>query len=122
MLDVRTDTRHKRIYLTFSGTNDVKVVTEGASRLLAAARALGPGFDLVNDISNLKTSDDAAAAIIARTQGELMKLHPRRIVRVVGAAGVAAMQLRRTAREGGATYTVATVASVAEADALLAKP
>lgn len=122
MLDVRIDAPRKRIYLTFSGSNDARIVSEGASRLLAAARALGPGFDLVNDISMLKTSDDATTAIIARTQGELMKIGPRRVVRVVGKSGVAALQLRRTAREGGATYGVATVATVAEADALLAKP
>lgn len=122
MLDVRTDAVRKRIYLTFRGSIDVQAVFDGASRMLAAACALGPGFDLVHDISLQRSSDDLATAVIARTQGQLLKLGPRRIVRVVGQRGAAALQLRRPTRDGNATQGVAVVATLAEADALLARP
>jgi len=121
MLDVRTDAPRKRIYLTFHGASDIQAVSEGASRMLAAACALGPGFDLIHDISLQKTSDDLTTAVIARTHGQLLKLGPRRIVRVVGVRGAAALQLRRPARDGNA-LGVAVVATLAEADALLARP
>ncbi|HEX3766432.1 MAG TPA: hypothetical protein VHW23_47390 [Kofleriaceae bacterium] len=122
MLDVRTDAPRKRIYLTFRGAIDIQAVSEGASRMLAAACALGPGFDLVHDISLQKSSDDLTTAVIARTQGQLLRLGPRRIVRVVGQRGAAALQLRRPRREFGATHRIAVVATLAEADALLARP
>lgn len=122
MLDVRADAQRKRIDLTISGVNDVKAASEGAARLIAAAKAMGPGFDLVNDISEMKLGSEEVGAVITRAQAELTKLAPRRIVRVVGKSAMASMLMSRTAREAAVSYKVQQVATVAEADALLDKP
>lgn len=119
MVEVRSDAKRKRLLLTISGANDAKDTSEGAAKVLAAARALGPGFDLVNDISTMKVAGDDVAAIISRTQAELTKLAPRRVVRVVGKAAMASLMMSRTAREAHVTYGVQTVATLAEAEALL---
>jgi hypothetical protein len=121
MIEVRTDAQKKRIYLTIAGVNDVKTANDGAAKMLAAARSLGAGFDLVNDISTMKIVSEEVGAVIMKAQAELGKLGPRRVVRVVGSAAMAAMQMSRTGREAGATYGVQTVATVAEAEAALAK-
>ena len=122
MIEVRADAEKKRIYIRVCGANDVKVASEGAAKMLAAARSMGPGFDVVNDITTMKIVSDEVGAIISNAQAELDKLGPRRVVRVVGGAVMAAMQISRTARDAQVAYGVQTVATLADAEALLARP
>jgi hypothetical protein len=117
----RPDASRNRLYIKLAGQLDVPTATAAANLCVQAAKALRPGFDIVNDVSEMKPSSDAASAIISRAQGEIAKLGPRHVVRVVGAAKVAAMQMSRTAREANVGHTAYTVATAAEAEALLEK-
>lgn len=122
MHTVRADQQKNRLYITIAGMLDLKQAADAAGQCIAAAKTLRPGFDIVNDISQMKPGGDEVTAVIAKAQGEIGKLGPKRVIRVVGKAAVAAMQMNRTAKEAHVAYNANIVATVGDAEALLAKP
>jgi hypothetical protein len=118
---ISTDKDRNRLYVVFTGFFGDEETTEACEAVLAAARELGPGFDIVTDISGFKLTSETGASSIARLQKDLGALGVSRVVRVVGDSVLANMQLSRTAREAGYGPGVKpdTVRSRAEAEELL---
>jgi hypothetical protein len=115
----RADLARNRLYVGISGFLEVREATESTSACLAAARRLRQGFDIITDIADAKPVNDDVAQLLGAAQLEIAKLKPRRVVRVVGKARIAALQMERTSRVAG--YGTDVAATVEDAEKLLEK-
>jgi hypothetical protein len=117
MYTIHTDRSHRRIYLTLSGFLSLAETKIAADQVIAAAKTLGPGFDIINDVSSFKPATPEAAQEIQRAQAFIQQAGVRRIVRIVGQNALSAMQFARTSKTAG--YTAEAAATVADAEKLL---
>lgn len=115
---VRADDVRRRIYIHVLGAPSADQVRDVHGQICALADRLGPGFDLVNDMTQATTLGPDAAKAVGEVQRALQARQAGRIARVVPTT-VLNMQLNRLKRETGAAYEHVTVSSVAEADRLL---
>ncbi len=113
-LDVALQKR--RLHLTLRGFLDAAEAESMLAELRAALAQLGPGFDVVADVSALGGLTSAALPFFRRAATAFVEAGMRRMVRVVGSARGAATAVAR-ASEG--LYEARAVASAAEAALLL---
>lgn len=94
-------------------------MSTGTDKIVREARGLKPGWKLVTDITNLKTSTPEVAKEIEAGQAKFVAAGCAFGVRIIGDSMVAGMQLKRTAKDAG--YHSVNVHTMAEAEAELAK-
>ena len=117
MYDVKIDKPHKRLTITLNGFLNAAETKAAADKVIAAIATLGTGFDVINDVSEFKPATPEAVQEIQRAQAAIKQAGARRVVRVVGANALTAMQFARTSKAVG--YAADTAATLAEAEKLL---
>ena len=116
--DIRADVSKNRLYLRFVGFMSDEDAAKIAERIIAEIGRLRPGFSIINDISALKPTSQAATEHLRRAQDLSVKRGSGRVIRVVGNQAVTQMQWNRTLKETfGRTAEVA--ATVEEAERML---
>lgn len=94
-------------------------IHEGNDNIIVSnARSLKPGFTIINDISKMRAASEDTLELIQKTQLELKKLSPSRVIRVVENP-IPKMQLARTDKQAG--YTAIEVKSMEEAMSIVDK-
>jgi len=86
------------------------VITEG--------RRMRPGFTIINDIHRARPAAPEVAEVVKTAQVALYSMGAAHVIRVVGEAASANLQLQRTQREAHAGYEMHTVRTLEEAFAL----
>ena len=115
--EVRVDLAKNRLYLTLRGTwTDESSVTV-TEIVKQRAKALRPGFSIINDISQMKAASPNAAAIIKACQEWLSAHGAKRVIRVIDPSNmISGMQFRRASQE---VYRADVAGSVREAEEML---
>ena len=116
---VRADIAKNRLYITLNGFFTDQEVRTAADRVIQEAGRLRPGFGVINDICSFKPATANGAEELKRAQLGLKQRGVGRVIRIVGAAAVASMQLARQSKEAG--YSADTAATVKDAEAMLSK-
>lgn len=117
MIEIKKNSAKNRLYVKLRGFLQDEEVKSACEQILKAAKGLAPGFDIINDISEFKPASAKATEYITHLQEEVMKLHVRKIVRVVENNILAKMQLTRTSQKAG--YNAYHVSTIQEAEAML---
>ena len=73
-----------RLYIVLSGRFDMQDTAGILQDLIARAKELEPGFDVINDIRQVKFANTATSNEIKKGTAALEKAGARAIVRVVG--------------------------------------
>jgi hypothetical protein len=107
------------IYVTLGGALTVEEMRTGTDKIVAEGRAMGPGWRLITDITNMKTGTPEVAAEITAGQAKFVAAGCAFGVRITGDSAVAGMQLKRTAKDAG--YHSVNVHTLADAEIELAK-
>ncbi len=116
--DIRADLVKNRLYLRLAGFLSDTQAREIANKIIEEAGKLKPGFDVINDIRELKPTTPSVAEELKRAQGVSKDKGHRRVIRVVGQQAVTQLQWNRTLQEAtGARAEVAP--SVEEAERML---
>lgn len=116
--EVSIDRSRNRLYLTLEGVLDEETAEAHVEEMLEMAEELGPGFDMVNDISEFKPMTQGATETIERGKRGLEARGVSAVVRVTGESVVGKMQFERVGDDDEG-YHVATAETVEEAEELL---
>src|SRR5215831_15770268 len=112
--EVRVDLAKNRLYLFLRGFWSEEMAAAVSVKIKQEAKALKPGFSIINDISQLKIGPPEAAAIVKECQEWLGTQGAGRIIRVVGADNpLAKMQFKRTSQD---LYEASVTTTVQEAE------
>jgi len=115
--EVRVNPAKNRLYLFLRGFWSEEMAAAVSARVKREAKALKPGFSIINDISQLKIGPPEAAAIVKECQEWLGAQGAGRVVRVVSADNpLAKMQFKRTSQEA---YDASVATTVREAEQML---
>jgi len=115
--EVRVDLAKNRLYLFLRGFWSEEMAAAVNAKIKLEAKALKPGFSIINDISTLKIGPPEAAAIVKECQEWLGAQGAARVIRVVSADNpLAKMQFKRTSQE---VYEASVATSVQEAEQML---
>ncbi len=117
MAEIRIDDAKNRLYIKLKGFytgEEAKKVTE---EFLEELKKLKPGFDIINDITEFKTSPPEATAELARAQEMALEHKAGRIVRIIGGQPTGRLQFERIGRQTGTV--AANVSSLEEAEQIL---
>jgi hypothetical protein len=114
---IQADTAKNRLNITLNGFFSDAEVTAAVDKIIDEAKKLKPGFVVINDVSNFKPASQTAVGEMKRAQVFVKENGAARIIRVVGEATLASMQLSRSGKEAG--YDADTVGSLAEVEKLL---
>lgn len=117
MYEIKTVAEKNRIYITFKGFLSVEDIKAAVNKEIEEVSKLKPGFDVIVDISDFKTSTQEGAEELARGQKLLIERGINRLIRVIGTQTLSRMQLDRKAKETGLIAEEA--ASVEEAERML---
>ena len=115
-MDVRTDARRNRIYITHTGKIEDDEATDASSRVIAGIEELQPGFAVVNDMTEYRPQSQAVKAEIAKVKRAIDESDAGTVVRVAPESTIANMQMDRA---GDTDYVVEVTNSLDEAEALL---
>ena len=105
-----------RLYVTLEGHMDAAERKEAAKAFIAAIGKLGPGFDVVDDLTGLHPTDADGLRDLVPTQAAAKIKGVRAVIRIVRIS-LTRVQFERMAQETG--WEFETAASLAEADARL---
>jgi hypothetical protein len=117
---IRADVMKNRLYISIKGfmtEEDAVTISDKAS---AEMRKLRPGFDVINDIRELKPASPKASKFYARQLDVAKEVGIGRVVRVVGDQVITKMQLTKALKDTVGVVAL-TAASVEEAESLLDK-
>ena len=116
MFRVTSDPAKNRLCIVLSGHLDDAEREEAARTIREEAGKLTPGFDLINDISELRPTSAEGLKQLAEVQSFLKDHGLRRVIRIAGIA-LSEIQLERTGREVG--YISLSAESVEAAERIL---
>jgi len=115
--EVRVDPAKNRLYLLLRGFWSEEMAAAVSARVKQQAKALKPGFSIINDISQLKIGPPGAAAIVKECQEWLGAQGAGRVVRIVADDNpLAKIQFKRTSQE---VYEANMATTVQEAEQML---
>lgn len=117
MYKIKHDLVRNRLYLTLEGAFTLDDAQKCVKDVVAASTRLKKGYDVVNDISNLKVVSQDIAKEIEKVQAHFVSSGARMGIRVIGSNAISGMQFRRTA--GNTGYNSVNVSSLGEAEELL---
>lgn len=120
MFITNADVSKNRLYITLKGAFNADEARLAAGRVVSEIKKLQPGFNVITDISMIKSSDVEAADELIKIQKLLIESGVNQIVRVVGQLieqMVGKLQFDLASRESG--IKAQTADTVAEADLLL---
>ncbi len=117
MGEIRRDDAKNRVYIKLIGFYSGDEAKKVADEFIGEMKKLKPGFDIVNDITEFKTSPPEATTAIARAQEMALELKAGRIVRIIGGQPTGRLQFERIGRKTGTM--VANVSSIEEAEQIL---
>lgn len=115
---IRADVLENRLYLSIKGfmtEEDAVIISDKAS---AEMRKLKRGFDVINDIRDLKPASLKASRLYSRQLDVAKEIGVGRVVRIVGDQVITKMQLTKTLKEK-VGVTAETAATVEEAEKML---
>jgi hypothetical protein len=118
--DIRADVLKNRLYISIKGFmsgEDAVIISDKAA---AEQRKLKPGFDVINDIRDLKPATPKASQLYSRQLDVAKEIGVGRVVRVVGDQVITKMQLAK-ALKNAVGVVAETAASVEEAEKILDK-
>jgi hypothetical protein len=116
LFKVSANPEKNRLYVTLEGHMDAAERKEAAKAFIAAIGKLGPGFDVVDDLTGLHPTDADGLRDLVRTQAAAKIKGVRAVIRIVRIP-LTRVQFERMAQETG--WEFETAASLAEADARL---
>jgi len=116
MFQVTANPEKNRLYVTLGGHLEPPERLEVAKAFMAAMKELGPGFDIVNDITGLHPTDSDGLKELVRVQVAAKIKGVRAVIRIAKIP-LARLQLERIAQETGWAFELA--GSLEEADARL---
>jgi len=116
MFQVTANPDKMRLYVTMSGHLEPAERREVAKAVMAGMKELGPGFDIVHDMTGLLPTDPEGLKELVRIQAAAKIMGVRLVVRIVKIPLVR-RQFERVAQETGWTFELA--GSLEEADARL---
>ncbi len=118
MVRITPDVGRNFLLIELGGRPQSSEVNEALAQAKEAVQRLRAPFDVISDVRTLESLESIPIAD-ARKVGELLaQAKVRRVVRVVGKSGAAAIQMERIARELGHSAHLAFTRE--EAEALLA--
>jgi hypothetical protein len=115
--EFRADSVRNRLTIRLSGFSTDAEMEQHVKRVIAELPKLRPGFVMVSDITDLKTTTQGGALALREAMHAYKRHGIARIVRIVGEDVMAKMQLQRLTQEAG--IPVNYVASHAAAEELL---
>jgi hypothetical protein len=114
---VWADVPKNRLYLILKGFMPDEMVKAAADLTIEEAKKLQPGFQVINDISELKPASQAGADEIKRAQAFLGSRGVKRVIRIVKPDNVTAkLQFARSSKD---FYKADTAASIEDAESIL---
>jgi hypothetical protein len=115
--EVRVDLAKNRLYLFLRGYWSAETAAAVSAKIKHDAKALKPGFSIINDISQVKIGPPEAAAIVKECQEWLGAQGAARVIRIVSADNpLAKMQFKRTSQDA---YQADVATSVLQAEQML---
>jgi hypothetical protein len=117
MYKIKHDFTKNRLYLTLEGAFTLDDAQQCVKDVIAASTKLKRGYDVVNNISQLKVVTQEIAKEIEKVQAHFVSSGARMGVRIVNTNVISGMQFKRTA--GNAGYKSVNVSSLQEAEELL---
>jgi hypothetical protein len=118
-IECRADRAKNRLYIKLAGFFRGRDIEPAMSELERALAELGPGFDVITDLSDFVPGSPAATEALRRG-GEMVKARQRRhAVRITGGLVTGLMQFQRLLKGVFAEDSVRYAKSVAEAHAIL---
>jgi hypothetical protein len=113
MFQVSSNATKNRLYITLAGHMESSERQEAMRAIMAEAGKLGPGFDIITDISELHATDQAGFKDFLRAKSTLKLKGVGHIIRVTRIP-LSRIQLERISEAAG--YQSDYANSVAEAD------
>ena len=116
MFQVTANPDKKRLYVSMTGHLEPAERREVAKAVMAGMKELGPGFDIVHDMTGLHPTDTEGLKELVRIQAAAKVMGVRLVVRIVKIPLVR-LQFERIAQEIGWAFELAS--SLEEADTRL---
>ena len=114
--DVKADLATNRLYVTLAGFSNDQEMEQHLARVAAEVRKLAPGFIMISNISQMKSTTPHGTKLLQ----DIMQLYKKhgiaKIIRIVGDDVIAKSQFNRLSKE--ASIPVDYVHSMAEAEKL----
>lgn len=117
MFTIRPDYNKNRIYVQVKGMIEKEEAKSAADQVIEQMEKMKPGFDIITDISEFKTSPQESTVELARAQENAVRLNANRIVRVIGGQPIGQLQFERISKTTGTKAALAS--SVEEAEKFL---
>mgnify|MGYP000052320263 CR=1 FL=1 len=114
---IEADTRANRLHMELSGSLDADDADAAIAAVERESGKLDDGFSVVNDISEFEPLSQSVADTIADGKRILSEAGAGALVRVPGDSAIGSMQFDRVGDADG--YDIATVETVADAEAML---
>lgn len=119
MVRIAPDVGRNFLLIELAGRPTSDEVAAAVAQAQEAVKRLRSPFDVISDVRNLESLESIPVADAKRVGQVLAEAKVRRVVRVVGKSGAAAIQMERIARELGHSAHLAFTRE--EAEALLAQ-
>jgi hypothetical protein len=118
---IRADIAKNRMYIILEGSVGEAESKANLPMIDREVKKLGPGFSVIADTTSCRPTTIKVKEDIEAVQTELLKYGMKRVIRVVGANAISAMQLDNGAKKTGYSgkVQVDTAATVEEAEKLL---
>ena len=116
MQQITVDEANNRLTITMSDRYSEEEAQRGTQEAVEAFGRMSPGFDVVVDARDMKTSGQEAASNLAKSKEALAGLDVDTVVRVYGDSVTSKMQFERIGEEG---YETRVASSLDEAYAML---
>ena len=117
MHTVKADPGKNRLYVVLDGSFSAEEMKGVTDEVIAAAKTLAAGYDVITDISRFGVVSQEAAEEIERAQKYFVESGATRGVRVIGDHVLPGMQFQRKGSE--AHYVSTNVKTMAEAEEFL---
>ena len=116
--DVKADIATNRVYVTLRGFSSDQEMEQHVARVATEVRRLKPGFVMISDISQMKSTTPHGTRMLQEVMVVYKKHGIARIIRIVGEDVIARNQFNRLSRDAG--IPVDYVKSLDEAEKLAA--
>ena len=116
--EIRADVARNRLYLRMQGFMSDDDARKVADTIVATLPRLRPGFDVLNDIRELKPTSQKGAEQMQRAQEASARYGVGRVIRIVGKQAVTQMQWNRTLKAAQGSWAE-TAATLEEAERML---
>lgn len=121
MFEVKADAAKNRLYIVLKGFMHDEEAKVAADDVINNVNKLRTGFDVINDISEMKVASQNGVKEITRAQQYIAQKGVRRVVRVVNNS-ITQIQFNRTGKAAGYQAEANTAATVEEAETMLDTP